>query len=217
MSRAASLAAGWFFAVLRDRRGSIALETALIFPIAVLILLGFSELYFYARTVAIIERVAFSTANMVAKRATLYDCAKTTDSGYLGTHLLAAKTMAQPLDLESNGMVILSAVTDPGDGDVISWQRRSSYTIDGVTSTIGGQGGAPSLPAGLDVKTVTGTQGDTLIVAEVVYRFRPFSGVRSMLPDLPGEVTVLRRAFARARWGNIGTLGDVSGCTGLKS
>lgn len=207
--------AGRIFGVLRKRRGSLALEAALLFPIAVLVLVGFSEIYFYARAVAIVERVAFSSASLIAKRATLYDCVWTNDSGYLGTHILAAETMAQPLDLKAGGMVILSAVTDPGDGDVISWQRRSSYKLDDIASTIGVQNELPVLPADLDVKTVAGVGTDTLIVAEVAYRFRPLEGLQALLKLPLGEVTVRRRAFSRARWGNIGTLGSIENCTGL--
>lgn len=200
---------------LTGRRGSVALEAALLFPLAVLVLVGFSELYFYVRAVAIVERVTSATADMVAKRATLNDCVWTNDSAHLGTHLLAAETMAEPLTLAANGMVIMTGVTDPGAGPTIAWQRRSAYWLTGVAATVGGEGQSPVLPGALTVKVAAGSQADTLVVAELFYRYRPFAGVRTLLPDLPGEVTIQRRAFARSRWGTIGTLTDVAGCAGL--
>lgn len=198
-----------------DRRGTVALEVALLFPIAVILLVGFAEMYFYVRAVAIVERVAAATADMVAKRVTLNDCVWTNDSAHLGTHLMAAETMAAPLRLTNGGMVVLSGINDPGTGTTVAWQRRSSYRLTDVASTVGAEGNSPTLPAGLTVKQTVGTQADTLIVAEIAYRFVPFAGIRALLPDLPGEITILRRAFVRGRWGTIGTLGQVAGCTGL--
>lgn len=203
--------------MVNDRRASVALEVALLFPIAVILLVGFTELYFYVRTVAIVERVTGSVADMVAKRVSLMDCGWTTSSAFLGTHLMAAETMAQPLTLSTNGMVVVSGITDPGAGTTVSWQRRSSYALSKVTSVVGSQGGAPVLPPGLTVKQTAGTQADTLVVAELAYRFQPFAGIRSLLPGLPGEVTIRRQAYARGRWGTIGTLGTVAGCPTLPS
>lgn len=197
-----------------DRRGSVSLEVALLFPLAVMVLVGFSEMYFYIRAAAIIERVAFSVADSVAKRVTLVDCTLETNSSYLGTHMLMAQVTSQPLDLTKSGQVIVSAVVDNGGNPNVIWQRRSTYTLD-QNSVLGKQGKQPVLPTDMVVAPVAGTQPDTLVVAEVFYKFQPFAGIRNLLPTLPLDVTLARRAYARARVGSLASLGTQGGCPGL--
>lgn len=197
-----------------NRRGSVSLEVALLFPLAVLVLVGFSEMYFYVRAAAIIERVAFSVADSVAKRVVLSNCSQQTDSSFLGTHMLMAEITAQPLELARSGQVIVSAVVDVGGVPQVAWQRRSTYTLD-QDSILGRVGQPATLPQGMTVAAVAGTQPDTLVVVEVFHTFQPFAGVRNLLPDLPLDVTLIRRAYARARVGNLSVLGVQAGCTPL--
>lgn len=198
-----------------DRRGSVALEMALMFPLVAIVLLGFTELYFYARSVVISERVVSASADMLAKRQFLVDCTQTSSSGNLGTHILAAETMAQPLDFKANGMLIITGVEGGEAGPTISWQRRTTYALPGITSELGREGAAPVLPPKLTVKPIVGTQQDTLIVVELFYRMQPFKGVRTLLPDLPLDVTIKRKAYARGRWGGLATLQTNASCPKL--
>lgn len=196
-----------------NKRGSVSLEVALMFPLAVMVLVGFSEMYFYVRAAAIIERAAFSVADSVAKRVALIDCAWETNSSFLGTHMLMAQVTSQPLDLTKSGQVIVSAVVDNGGNPNVIWQRRSTYTLN-QASVLGKQGQQPTLPKGMVVAAVAGTQPDTVVVAEVFYRFQPFAGIRNLLPTLPLDVTLTRRAYARARVGSLANLGT-QGCPKL--
>lgn len=198
-----------------DRRGSVALEMALMFPLVAIVLLGFTELYFYARAVVISERVAFASADMLAKRQFLVDCTSTASSANLGTHILAAETMAQPLDFKANGMLIINAVEGGANGPSISWQRRTTYTLPGISSELGKEGAAPVLPPKLTVRPIVGTQQDTLIVVELFYRMQPFKGVRTLLPDLPLDVTITRKAYSRGRWGGLAKLQKNASCPTL--
>lgn len=197
-----------------NRRGSVSLEVALLFPLAVMVLVGFSEMYFYIRAAAIIERTAFSVADSVAKRVTLTDCAWETNSSFLGTHMLMAQVTSQPLGLTKSGQVIVSAVVDNGGNPNVIWQRRSTYTLN-QDSILGKEGGQPILPKGMVVAAVAGTQLDTLVVAEVFYKFQPFAGIRTLLPTLPLDVMLTRRAYARARVGSLANLGAQTGCPAL--
>lgn len=198
------------------RQGTVSVEVALLFPVAILVLVGFAEMYFYVRTVAIVERVAATVADTVSKRASLSDCQDQTSSSYLGAHMWVAETTAQPLDLAANGQVIVSAVADVNGTSRIVWQRRSAFTQNQV-STVGSEGGTPTLPSGLTVKATAGSSIDVLVVAEVFYSFKPFAGTRSFLPDLPTQVSVSRRAFARARAGSLDSLPLVGGCAALST
>lgn len=197
-----------------NKRGSVSLEVALLFPLAVMVLVGFSEMYFYVRAAAIIERAAFSVADSVAKRVVLTDCAWETNSTYLGTHMLMAKVTSQPLDLTKSGQVTVSAVVRNNGNPWVTWQRRSTYTLD-QASVLGKQGGQAILPKDVVVAAVAGTQPDTLVVAEVFYKFQPFAGIRNLLPTLPLDVTLTRRAYARARVGSLANLGTQIGCPAL--
>ena len=192
------------------RRGSVAVETALMLPLVALVLGGFTELYFYARAVAIVERAAFTVADSVAKQVTLSECAEETSSTFLGTHMLTAKVTAQPLQMATSGQVIVSGVIDKDGKPVVAWQRRSTFTQN-KSSSLGKTGAQPALPGGIVVAAIAGTQADTLISAEVFYKFEPFAGTRTFLPDLPGSVTITRQAFARARVGSLANLAT-GGC-----
>lgn len=197
-----------------NRRGSVSLEVALLFPLAVMVLVGFSEMYFYIRAASILERVAFSVADSVAKRVTLINCAWENNSSFLGTHMLMAQVTSQPLDLTQSGQVIVSAVVDNNDIPNVIWQRRSTYTLE-QASVLGKEGGQAILPEGMVVAAVAGTQRDTLVVAEVFYQFQPFAGIRTLLPTLPLDVMLTRRAYARARVGSLANLGTQIGCPAL--
>lgn len=201
--------------MMGDRRGSVALEAALLFPIAVLLLVGLAESYFYMRAVLISERVASGLSLMMAKRTTINDCDRTNVTGNLGNLFLAAEYMAEPLSLRNNGMLIVSGVTNPGTGATIGWQRSTTYKVDGVASELGSQDGTPRLPEGIIVKPVAGIQVDTLIAVELAYSFNAFAGLRTVMPDLPGNITIRRTAYARGRWGSISNLNQVAGCAGL--
>jgi hypothetical protein len=128
--------------------------------------------------------------------------------------MLMAQVTSQPLDLTKSGQVIVSAVVDDGGNPNVIWQRRSSYTLD-QNSVLGKQGKQPVLPKDMVVAPVAGTQPDTLVVAEVFYKFQPFAGIRNLLPTLPLDVTLARRAYARARVGSLANLGAQTGCPAL--
>ncbi len=53
--------------VWRSQRGAAALEFVLIVPLMLLVLLGFTELYLYMRTLSNMERVAFTLADSIGQ------------------------------------------------------------------------------------------------------------------------------------------------------
>lgn len=195
-----------------DRRGVVALEFAIVVPMWIIILVGFSELYLYMRAVAVIERTSATVADLLARRQTLGDCGLTDDSAYLGTYFEVAERVAAPLPLSTRGEVIAAGVVDSGNGPTIAWQRRSETQLN-ESSSLGRDGGPASLPATQGKVPNPAVAGDTLIVAQVLYRFDPFEGVRFALPGVPGEVTIRRISYARARFGALGAITPIPGCT----
>lgn len=192
--------------VLRGRTANAGIEFAFALPVLVLVALGVYEAYNYLRTVALIERAATSAANIMSRQtASLRDCADTADALNLGTYVAAVQRITSPLPLDTRGEVFLSAVRNNGNGPVVVWQRRSTFSLSNQTSVLGTETNAASLPNGVP-GVMTPTSNITLMVVEVRYRFTPFSLVGDLYPGNPGEVTVSRIAYFRARTFNLQNL-----------
>lgn len=206
----------------RDRRASVSLELAVIFPLVLVICLGFFELYNFIRTAALVERATSSLANMMARQtSSLVDCADSAAALNLGAYMNAATVMFQPVPLEQRGEIILSAVDWPSGQNTaprVAWQRSSTFTLGspGVNSMLGTQGTRATLPAGL---RPTQGNGDTILVAEVFYRFTPFAMSGQFWSGTPfGEITIHRIAYYRARMAALNTLAapvTPPGCAGV--
>jgi len=169
----------------------------MVMPLILLILLGNWETYQYLRSVSVVERVAFSVGNLVSRRSQLKDDRTAGDSANIGTYFAAARQIAAPVPLIEEGGLILSAVHNDGSGVKVAWQRAEP-AADGPASRIGTEGGPPTLPP-----TLTLGAGDTVIVAEVFYTFRPFRWTRAVWDDAPGGVTTYRRAVFWPRYGGL--------------
>lgn len=206
--------------ILHERRGSVAIELAIVLPLLFLMLMGFFEAYKYMRTVGLAERTAASLANLMARQqARLVDCQNTTDALNLGTYVMAAEKMMSPLPLSETGEVMLSAVHNPAVGigqtpvPKVAWQRHSTYTLKDAHSAVGTEGKDAILPGGIvpDVGN-----GDTVLVAEVFFRFTPFAMTSAFWPDHPGVVTISRAAYFRSRIFAQSALAPApQGCVGL--
>jgi len=197
-----------------DRRASTAVETALLIPLLVLLLVGSYQLYMFMRATSLTERTAITISDLISRRSTaVMDCSLLTDSSYLGTYFDAATKVADPLSLDGKGMVIVSAVHNLNGTATVAWQRRSVYQIDGASSSVGAEGASAYLPGAITVQT----GGDTVIVAEVFYSYVPFAGLSQFNSMLPKAQVIQRASYFRARYGALDSLGTVPGCTGLPS
>lgn len=207
-----------------DRQGVVALDFALLIPLILLILVGFFETYLFFRAASITERVAFSVANMVAERRTLYDCKESSSGDYLGAYFRAADILASNIDPEREGVVIVSAIRSKNGQPYLAWQRRTPGRSLKVTSAF-------TNPASADLGDITiHDNDDTLIVAEAFYAFDPFPRANA-LGNLVSEggvaesdkadqeiipaLIISRRAYFRARYGLLGDLTSIGGCTPL--
>lgn len=190
--------------ILRDRRGVAALEFALLLPLLLLILVGFTESYLYVRSVAALERTAFTLADLIARRDLVCDASSTSDPNSLNTYLSGAvPRISQPLDLADHGEVIISGVSMSAAGStVVNWQKTSVYTLSSVSSGVGVPGGLATLAGGI----VPDSGGDTVITAEVYYDYDWFPLLRNLWPEAPARSVLARRAYFRARLGALTTL-----------
>lgn len=201
----------------RDRRGTVAIEMAILFPIILVVMLGFYELYCYIRAVAIVERTAASVANIMSRQTSqLLDCDSSTNALNLGTYVDAVVRQGKPLTIDTSGEVFLSAVGMVGGTPTVLWQRRSKFTVSGGASRLGVQNAAATLPQDLAAAMQANININALVV-EIVYRFEPFAMTKYFWQGGAGTVTFSRAAYFRARQFNQNALGSAAanGCTAL--
>lgn len=191
--------------LIADTRATVALETAVLLPFILLLMLGSWETYAYLRAASIVDRTAFTVADTLARKSLLYDRSSADDGDFLGAYYEAALEIARPLDLADGGSLIVSAVHNDGDATTITWQRRAPYSSGGASSAIGGEGDSPTLLTGEGAPVALRT-GETVVVAEVFLPFRPFLWSRAVWSDAPLTVTLYHRAVFMARYGGIDQL-----------
>jgi hypothetical protein len=185
-------ALAWAELLARLRRavaGNVATEFALALPVLLLMMLGSAELARFVILHQKVDRVAVTMSDLVSR-------AETVSESDLDDIFVAAGQVAQPFDIGSLGLVIVSSVINPdGDGPVIAWQRSGGGALS-ATSQLGIEGEAASLSADFEVR-----QGETAIIAEVFYDFEPFLSEVVVAPQ-----TIYRRAHHRPRLGTLETV-----------
>lgn len=169
----------------RDRRGAIVVEFALVAPLLVLMMLGTFEVTRYILLHQKLDRMAIAAGDLVAQGETI-TIAQLTDI------FAATGLIAEPFTIGNAGVVIVSsAYRATGTSTVqVAWQRTGTGTL-GAASTVGTQGGSATLPAGFTLR-----EGESAIIAEVFYEFRPV-----LAPDLTPPARLFHRAIFRPRRG----------------
>ena len=175
---------GW--RLLRERRGTIPIEMALVAPVLMTMLLGVLDVGWYMVMQHKISRVAATVADLTSRGETI-------DEAQLADIFAAAGAVADPFDFDLEGRAIVSSLTNPGgDGAVVAWQRLSPTGID-VTSHVGAQGMTPVLGDGFAVAA-----DENIVVAESFFNFQPLVGF-----VIRGEQAVYVRAVQRPRLGTL--------------
>jgi Flp pilus assembly protein TadG len=169
--------------------GNVAVEFALCLPVLMLLMLASAEMARFVILHQKVDRVAVTTSDLVSRAETI----KESD---LVDIFIAAGQVAEPFDLPSLGIVIVSAITNNGSGARVAWQRSGAGAAS-HTSQIGTQGGAATLSADFEVR-----EGETAIIAEVFYDFEPFLSELIVQPQ-----TLYRRAHHRPRLGTLTEIG----------
>jgi Flp pilus assembly pilin Flp len=179
---------GWASRFRRDRSGIAAVEFALVLPVMMLFALGVAEVGRFALLTLKLQHAANTMGDLAARDEELSLAA-------LQNMFFAMEHIVQPFDLTDQGVVIVSGVgTDAGDPPRVFWQRDGAGSLD-EDSEVGGEGDAATLPEGLIVR-----DGETVIVAEAVFRYTPW--LLALVPE-----TLLRRAaYYRPRLGTLRAL-----------
>ncbi|MBB4266361.1 TadE/TadG family type IV pilus assembly protein [Roseospira visakhapatnamensis] len=163
--------------LLRCHRGTVAIESALIFPVLVTMLLGMVEITHYLEASRKATITAQTVADLVAQQA-VHDDASIADIR------TAAVLMMQPLatDPDKLTMAVASVGFDAGKDLRILWQHNSgngSVTID------------PALADGLS------DAGESVIIAVVQHDYESFLKYIIKEPRLLDQMSFARPRIAR--------------------
>jgi Flp pilus assembly protein TadG len=174
--------AGRWVALGHDRRGVALLETALVIPVLIVMLLGGYEVARYALLQQKLTRTVISTADLVTQGETI-------SAPELDSILSAASFMMQPFADESAQNIIVTSITATSAGvPKIDWQRPGGGSLTGVASKLGTTVGATAtLPTGFTVAANTNA-----IFAEIFYQFSPTFAADIVPPQTLYQLAVFR-------------------------
>ncbi|KAA8999456.1 pilus assembly protein [Affinibrenneria salicis] len=192
----------------RDSRGMVAIEAALVIPLAVFFIIASWELYQYFRTASVVDRTAFMVANSLAMQRDLKDGdSQCTLANAVCTYNAIAADLMTPLDYKSRGGMVISLYeveTDEDGNNPVwksspQWQKiyRGGDNSRDLSSRLTPPEGFPD-PA----------TNDTVIAVEVVYHYSPFVMGAAFWQALGGEKQVSSRVFYRPRFSALRTLSE---------
>jgi Flp pilus assembly protein TadG len=163
-------------ALLRCRRGLVALEFALILPFMLLLLCGVAEVTSLYSADSRIVQAAQSCADLVAQE-------KSVDGTKLDDIAEAVRLTMEPMPEQSLAFRISSVIFDPNTGaPSVAWQR----TVGAFSGT--GKPSPTTSAAGL------GDPGDSVVIVDLSYGYTPvFTNI------LPQGFTIDELAAARPR------------------
>jgi Flp pilus assembly protein TadG len=190
-------------------RGSVSIEVALIVPLMLLMLLGFGELYLYMRAVSLVEHTAFTIADSIGQMTQVVNDSGGSNADNLGALWSAAALIAQPEALSTAGGLIVTSVCDAttipcgttapvadsmaSGTPQIYWQAKAPWTASTMKSLVTA---GSILPANWPFRN-----GDSAVVVEVFYSYRPFVMTSAFWSAAPGMTTIYRRVYVRPRSG----------------
>ncbi|WP_331255690.1 TadE/TadG family type IV pilus assembly protein [Candidatus Bealeia paramacronuclearis] len=170
--------------LLKDE-GIAALEFALILPILILILFGTFEISRYAYLYQKIQQGTVGI-NQITGMNQLRVCD-------LQSLLNNAGMFFQPFDINANGSIIATGVSNNGTKTLVTWQQ---FSPKAATSAIGLVGATAKLPTGFTIAS-----GDSAIFVEVFYTYTPLFNT-----IFTGPQQVYRMAVTKPRTGSAATL-----------
>ena len=178
----------------RDRRGTLAVEMAIVMPVVIGLLLSGVEVTRYVLLNQKIERASATMADLVSQSETLTE-------GGLANLFSATAYVMDPFDLAADGRLVVSSISATnGNPARINWQRvfgAGGGSGPGKGGSAFGKEGSPaSLPAGFVVR-----DNETVVVTEVFYDYVPaFMGTQLVSRSL------YNYAVFRPRFSSLATL-----------
>ena len=199
----------------RNERGAAGLEAAIILPIYIFFLVGIVELYLQYRAQGILDQAAANIAHSISQQSTMHDSGSCPANGAAANDVCVFNTMAgqlfAPLDYAGKGKlsvsVLVAVANPPSDGghrwaipataventpagSPTGWQRcyNAQCSDSDLTSTL-------VLP--------TPRAGDSIVVVDTAYRFKPFVLSAKFWKLDNGEMLLKSRAVATPLYGDL--------------
>lgn len=175
---------------IRERRGSVIVETGIMIAVISMITLSGVELARYTLLHQKMERIAASIGDLIAQAPVITE----TD---IVNIFDAIEEVAKPFSMGPSGRVIVSSIgASAGSGPILNWQRAGGGGLVS-SSHIGSSEGSPvTLPAGLSM-----IDGETIIIAEVFYSYTPW-----IYATLVSDADIYHTAYFRPRLGTLTTI-----------
>ncbi|AIB15400.1 hypothetical protein ABAZ39_26270 (plasmid) [Azospirillum argentinense] len=182
----------------RNRSGLVTIEVAGIALAFVLLLVAAVDFSQHVSAVGKIARAASETAKIATQFKRLRQGMTVQRGDEVGVLFEAARQVAQPLDIDKVGAVIVTSVANSGSGgSKVAWQQRSGSSS--WTSRIGSAvGGAATLPSAFSIRS-----GDSAVFVEVFHTYQPTVLSGSLFGGDPSGVPVYSQAVSRPRFGDL--------------
>lgn len=175
----------------RRRRGAGAVEFAVAAPILLGMLLATVDLGRYLIAAQLAASASSAVADLASQTEDFtpeMDPALVTTGRELAVLARAATEIARPVDLTTDGAIIVTVVVNPGSGAELGWQRRW------------GRSDIPATVSASDTRGIAVAAGDSVVFAEVAGVFRPWLLSGRML-GLSEPMAYRSVAVRRARLG----------------
>lgn len=163
----------------RKARGAGAIEFAVAAPILLGLLLAIVDLGRYLIAAQLAAAASSAVADLASQTEGFtpeMDPAMVTTGRELAVLARAATEIARPVDLTTDGVIIVTVLVNSGGGAEVAWQRRWGRTDIAATITAA------------DTRGVAVASGDSVVFAEVAGVFRPWL--------LSGRILGLSDSFA---------------------
>lgn len=193
------------------QRGAAALETVLIVPVMIFIIIASVELYQYYRAIAILDRAAFTVANGITMQRELKDRSRCSDTDDICAYGAIMRDLTAPLNYDTDGRVIISLyqVVHTSDEQYVwkhlpTWQR--SYSGAGYPGTPESALRPPEgFPPPLS-RPHADSSLDSVVVVEVFLEYEPFAISSTFWTALGGRHELTSQAYYRPRFADLATL-----------
>lgn len=160
------------FTRLLRQRGLAVVEFAMILPILLVLMFGVVEFGRAILTRQVMINLSRETANLASRGTALPDAVS------------AAMLSSAPLNLQTNGYVILTEVFRETNGNLRVRRQHAAGGRPGASHVGVGAGNSATLPA---TPVQIPPRGQSLFVAEVYYRSTPITPLGSLLNITIGE------------------------------
>jgi Flp pilus assembly protein TadG len=185
-----------------DRRGSTAVEFAIVAPVLVLLLLAGTDLTFWFLKKFRLDNTASELGNLVAQADTLKLAAF--PGGYCSqsasslNYFAMASQLASPLQVcGAMGATIISGIANNGSKTTVVWQQRTGDAV-AYPSRFGNRGTAATLPSGYSVPS-----GHSIIATEIYSGVTPWSTPTAQLLGTTGPAALYSYAVFEPRSGTL--------------